>query len=91
MASLMVTALGGEQQPLGIQVVPDGVVARVMAAARRSAAAWRTGSSRHSGSASALNAAVEPETGRAHGTPSWKVLPQPPQATRGTSACTHKV
>jgi hypothetical protein len=52
---------------------------------RRSAAVWRTGNCRHSARAS--NVAVKPEPGRAHGTLGQVVLPQLPQATRDTSAC----
>ena len=58
-----------------------------LSAQRSSAAAWRTGSSRHSASASASNSAVKPEPSRAQGTPAWLVLAQRVQATRGTSAC----
>jgi len=54
---------------------------------RSSAAAWRTGSSRRSASAKASNVVLKPEPGRAHGTTRWVVLPQLPQGTRGTSAC----
>ena len=53
---------------------------------RSSAAAWRTGSSRHRASARASNAAVKPEPARAHGTDNWVVLPHAAQATHGTSA-----
>src|SRR5258708_36276612 len=60
---------------------------RGLSAQRSSAAACRTGSSRHSDNAKASNSAVKPEPSRAQGTPTCVVLPQPVQATRGTSAC----
>ncbi len=62
---------------------------QLLVAAAQQLPAWRTGNSRHNANAnaSASKAAVKPKPGRAHGTKSCVVLPQAPQATRGTSAC----
>ena len=54
---------------------------------RSSSAAWRTGICAHSDSASASNKAEKPDPSRVQGTATCAVLPQPEQATRGTSAC----
>ena len=118
---LVVAPLGGEQQPLGVQVVDDSDL--VLAAAQadhvdthhldaihqfmppgnldmmrdqppellvrrsqqRGCLPHRHALTKRQHRAS--KAAVKSEPGRAHGTGTCVVLPQPPQATRGTLQC----
>jgi hypothetical protein len=74
---------------LGPRLVDEDSMSRhsCLSLQRSRAVAWRNGSWRHRASARASNAAMKPEPGRAQGTLSWVVLPKPPLATRGKSAC----